>query len=85
MSKKLLYTIKDVKAEAYLPIVGVRAKGEAIRIFSDEANNPSSPIGQHPADFILFAVGYFDELTGMIDAHAPEAVGNGSDFLKATE
>ena len=82
MSKKQIFTVKEVKAEAYLHPFTTRATGEAIRSFSDEANNKTSGIGAHPADYILFHLGEFDEISGKITLlDAPHALGNGSDFV----
>lgn len=81
-----IYTVRDVKAEAYLNPFVLRSKGEAIRGFADEANRKDSAIGAHPEDYVLFELGSFDELTGKIDLHpAPENVGVALEFVKVVE
>nr|QJB19542.1 MAG: nonstructural protein [Microvirus sp.] len=85
MSKKIICTVKDVKAEAYLPPLYVRSKGEAIRSFSDEANNQDTMLGKHPSDYVLFYLGTFCELTGKFElADSPESLGVGTDYVKSS-
>ena len=82
MSVMKIFTVRDVKAEAYLNPFVMRSKGEAIRGFSDEVARKDSAIGAHPADYILFLIGEFDDQTGEITRYAaPENCGVGSDFL----
>lgn len=38
----------------------------AIRAFKDMVFNKNTLVGQHPEDFILYKVGYFDTDTGVI-------------------
>lgn len=86
MSKLKIFTVRDVKAEAYLPPFTMRGKGEAIRGFSDEANRSDSSIGKHPSDYVLFYLGEFDELTGaIILTPSPETLGVGTDYVGHNE
>lgn len=85
MSVKHICTVRDVKAEAYLPPIFVRSKGEAIRSFADEVNNQDSMLGKHPADYVLFYLGSFDELTAQFDlTNSPESLGVGTDYVKVS-
>ena len=52
------FTVRDVKSEAFMQPFFARSKGEAMRSFSDEVNNPTQGlIGKHPSDFVLFMIG----------------------------
>lgn len=82
MSLKL-FTVRDVKAEVYLPPFTMRSKGEAIRSFASEVGRQDSTIGAHPSDFVLFYLGEFDDSTcSFALAPAPESLGVGIDFVK---
>jgi len=84
MSKLVLVTVKDVKSESYSAPMAFKAKGEAIRGFSDEVNNKDSIYNRHPADFVLFYLGTFDQPTGKLDLTAsPESLGVGIDFIQS--
>ncbi|AZL82808.1 nonstructural protein [Apis mellifera associated microvirus 8] len=87
MSKKVIVTVRDTKAEAYFSPLFVRSKGEAIRSFADEVNNKdNSIIGQHPEDFHLVYLGTFDEGTAQFElADAPVALARGLDLVRSTE
>jgi len=38
-----------------------QSRGQALRSFSDTANDQASAIGRHAADFTLFQIGEFDD------------------------
>jgi len=65
---KEVYSIYDSKCEFYTQPFMVRAKGEAIRAFSDLANDDKTQVGQHPEDFTLFQLATFDENTGKYES-----------------
>jgi len=58
-----IFSIYDSKAEAYNSPFYMQTQSLAIRAFTDEANNESSQIGKHPADFTLFYMGEYDDHT----------------------
>lgn len=59
------FSIFDTAAGVYSPPFFQITKGLAIRIFTDTANDKTNAIGLHPNDYTLFAVGTFDDNTGM--------------------
>lgn len=63
---KILVALFDRATEAYAPVMTVHTRGEAIRSFKNECQNPNSPIRQHPTDYELWQVGEYDDQTGMI-------------------
>lgn len=80
----ILIAVKDTAIEAYLPgIHSVRARGEALRNFTDTVNDPNAKqLHQHPEDFELWILGTLDDQTGVITS-APERLARGQD-VKAT-
>jgi len=61
------FAIRDTKAEAFTrPPIFVLATGVAIRSFQEAVNNKDNEIGQYPADFTLFEIGEFDQITGTL-------------------
>ena len=75
---KKLFTVFDVKAEAYMNPFVADSTGLAIRTFADIANDPKHPIGEHPEDYTLFEIGTYDPLTGMVEklkTHKPLGIG----------
>ena len=56
-----LYTIYDSKAAMYAFPFKSRTNGEAIRAFTNIANDKQHLIGQHPEDYILFHCGTYDD------------------------
>lgn len=76
-----VFSVYDSKVEAYSPPLCAKAKGEALRQFSDLVNDGVSPISKHPADYTLFEIASFDELTGVITPHpTPISLGVAVEF-----
>ena len=83
---KIIVTIYDVKADFYFPPFFVHTKGEAVRSFGDEVKNENSPIGKHPEDYQLFALGEYIEQTGDIVVYEnKERLALASDYVQIGE
>lgn len=83
MSIKLIYSIFDSASSIYSSFFFCVAEGEAKRAFSDESNNPSKPIGQHPEDFALMYMGTFDDSSGeFLPVHPPRSLGLAISYKK---
>jgi hypothetical protein len=62
--KLLVFSVYDAAVGAFMSPFYARAKGEALRMFTDLANDASTNVGKHPADFVLMEVGEFDDRSG---------------------
>lgn len=85
MIKVNLYTVKDTKADSCVSPFAMRTDFEAQRAFADTVNDKSKqiPISQHPEDFVLLAIGEFDQESGkLLGYDVPKSLGVGSDFVK---
>jgi len=58
------YTIYDRKALTYSPPFFAVADGIAVRMFTELAGDISTQVGRHPADFVLFRCGGYDDSNG---------------------
>jgi hypothetical protein len=67
MIKIGIFTVYDRKAEVYNTPYFQANEAVAMRGFSDMANDKSTPIHNHPADFILFYLGQFDTREGKFE------------------
>lgn len=67
-----IVAIYDVKLEAFNRPAFVRSVGEAMRSFSDEANRSDSEVSKHPADYRLFHLGSFDDVTAQFKDGQPK-------------
>lgn len=76
-----IFTVYDSKAECYLAPFTFKTVGEAVRSFSDTANDPNSMLFKHSSDFTLFQIGEFDDTTGMVEGLTRHiALGKAIDF-----
>lgn len=57
-------SVLDRATAAYGRPVFVQAIGQAMRSFTDEANNKESDIGKHPDDYDLYHLGDWDDVSG---------------------
>lgn len=64
-----VYTIYDVKAEAYHQPFYAASRGIAIRLFTEAANDKKINIGKYPADYTLFEIGYWDDSNAEFKCH----------------
>lgn len=81
--KKVLCSIRDVKAEAWSPPLTFASRAQAVRAFGDVVNDASSEYGKHPEDYTVFAVALFDELTGAIEVlPQPESLAVGVNLIR---
>lgn len=79
-----IYTIYDCKVEAYLQPFFMRANGEAVRAFTELANDSTKNIGTNPEDFTLFEVGTYDDSCAMFEVlPTPKSLGKAVEYVKA--
>lgn len=80
-----MFSVYDVKSESFSKPFYALTKGEAIRIFTEAANDTSSNIGKYPEDFSLFDLGSFDESNASIAPNlAPVSIGTALEFVKTS-
>lgn len=78
-----IFTVYDCKAQNYLQPFFCRSTGEAVRSFTEIANDPKSQIGKYPVDFTLFELGSFDDNTAdFVIFNTPVSLGLANDFVE---
>ena len=75
--KHIVFSIHDIKAEAYLPPFVCPTEGIATRTFADCVADPTHQFSKNPDDYTLFKLGTFDDETGLFSQVTPETLGNG--------
>lgn len=65
------YSIYDSKALVYHQPFFAPTNGAAVRMFADTANDMNTSIGRHPADYVLFCVGHYDDQVGAMTPYSP--------------
>ena len=82
--KLQIFTVYDSAAQAYLQPFFLKARGQAVREFSDMVNKDGHQFWKHPQDYTLFYLGEYDEESGTFDTVTPESLGNGVQFETST-
>lgn len=80
----ILVSVLDVKAEHFSAPVCSQNKATALRDFATAVNQPGSLLNSNPDDFVLYQVGKFDQLQGIVFAEKV-ALGSGRDVLSTKE
>lgn len=80
--KRLIFAVRDRASDTFGNPMFVPSRGQAIRSFADEVNRVSSEniLSQHPEDFDLYELGFYDDDTALFDTHGPQQVAVGKDL-----
>ena len=69
-----IYSIYDTASGAYMRPFYMNSDGQAIRAFSDLAQDAEHEIGRHPEDYTLYRIGTFDDNTGKLHPEDPSSI-----------
>lgn len=75
-----VFSVWDLKTEAYMQPFFSPMIGSGIRAFTDAAADPGSMLSKHPADFQLQHIGEFNDATGVLTSCNPVALGSAADY-----
>ncbi len=79
--KQFVFAVYDSKSEMFNQPMFFKAKGEALRAFTDEANREDSAIFKHPGDYTLFLIGDYNVDTGLLTPMpTPVSLGLGLEY-----
>lgn len=82
----MIYAIYDSKTEIYSQPHFLINKGTASRAWADAANDPQSPFSKHPADYTMFEIGHYNDITGNITMHqAKIPIGSALEFRQGKQ
>lgn len=65
------YSIYDRKALQYHPPFYASTDGAAARSLSDLVQDQNTTVGRHPTDYVLYAVGTYDDQKGLLAPLSP--------------
>lgn len=83
MNRSKLFAIWDCKSESFsaAPFV-FPSRGVALRAFQSTANDPNTEIYKYPADFTLFEIGEWDNLSGVVSMYSSKVnLGTALEFV----
>jgi len=76
-------SVFDAKAGTYGTPIFVINRGVAVRSFSDAVTSSGSEFAKHAADYSLYHIADYDNVSGMITKlNAPDFICHASDFVK---
>lgn len=64
---RIIFSVYDAKAEAFLTPIFVTAEGVATRSFGAACQDPAHDFNKFSEDYVLFKLGLFDESIGAFD------------------
>lgn len=77
------FSIHDIKADIFNVPFFKRHVGEAIRDFTELANDEASLVSKYPGDYRLVAVGSFNDESGSLVPETPVNLGFASDLKRS--
>lgn len=69
-----IYSVHDNAVGAFMSPFYARSKGEAVRSFTEAANDPKHQFALHAADYTLYCIGVFDDNSGMLKPMDPDRI-----------
>lgn len=60
------YAIFDSKSLIYNSPFFAPTDGAAVRMLTDLVSDPNTTVGRHPADYVLFCIGGYDDQKGQL-------------------
>lgn len=69
-----VFTVYDAAVKAFMQPFFVRSTGEALRTFTAACNEENSNFRKYPADYTLFALGEYDDQSGVFSTSVPVRV-----------
>ncbi|AXH77656.1 MAG: nonstructural protein [Microviridae sp.] len=83
--KMKMFSVFDIKAEAFMVPWFMPAQGQAVRAFSDLVEDRNSMVGKHPGDYKLVYIGEFDDSNGEFFPGGLISLGFGTDYVPKAE
>jgi hypothetical protein len=81
-----IYSVFDHAAKAFVKPFFVHNDGLAIRAFQDNVNaQDDNNIAKHPDQFVLYCLGVYDDVTGVINSCDPVRIAMGVELVNPTE
>ncbi|QXP08637.1 MAG: nonstructural protein [Arizlama microvirus] len=77
-----MFSIYDIKAESFMTPFFFPANGQAVRAFSDLANDKNTLVGRHPSDYKLCYIGDFDDDSAEFLPSGVISLGFATDFVE---
>ena len=86
MSTKIVSSVYDSKAAAFLAPIFTVTSAVALRAFTQAANDSGHDFSRYAGDYTLFELGTFDEQNAKFDLHAtPQSVALASTVIRYGE
>lgn len=63
-----VFSVFDSAVQAYMPPFFERSHGAAIRAFANAFVDPNGNFSKRPADYDLYALGTFDDVSGVLSS-----------------
>lgn len=66
-----VFSVRDMKSEAFLQPYFSPTQGAALRAFGDACGKSDSPFYAHPNDYVLYELGSYDDSIGLLTPLTP--------------
>lgn len=80
-----VYTIFDSASQAYMRPFFMQSDGQALRSFTDIAQDADHEIGKHPEDYSLYRIGTYDDQKGALHPEDKECLATAQEVVAAAK
>ncbi len=82
--KTIICACYDKATEVYMRPFSMQSAGQATRQFSDEVNNPESPMHRHAEDFALFHIANYTDNNARMEPIEPICLARAHELLASS-
>lgn len=79
-----VYTIFDSASQAYMRPFFMQSDGQALRSFTDIAQDADHDIGKHPEDYSLYRIGTYDDAKGILHPEDKSCLATAEEVVAAS-
>jgi len=80
-----MFAVFDSATKAYHAPFFQNSRGQAVRTFSDLANDSQTMLCKHPSDYTLFHTGNYDDTKGIVTSEKHSNLGKAIEFISQPE
>lgn len=81
-----IYTVRDIKAQAFATPFFAQTDASAIRTFTDWCRDKNTVLSRHPEDYVLYGIGVWDDEDNDIAKHpTPKLLIEGRSLIVAAD
>lgn len=80
-----VFAVQDIQGGFFHPPMCAMTEGMFLRMMSDMVASKGHPYNLHPADYMMYEIGEYDELTGLLTPSQPRSISTMAALVRTQE